>query len=186
MINANIIFKIKQNELPEISRRLYKKIFEISCGNSFIWNKDGYLIRINKKKDTLFLKIIKDEKKKSTPIQKLVYNLNENNILFGKKFIKNNKNKWKLIISNKKKCIIETEEKKEKLYTKLIFLDNIIDFNSMFCGCSSLIEIKAKVRINNISGLFYRCSSLKTIPDISKWNKKNLRIYQDYFIDVLH
>ena len=40
--------------------------------------------------------------------------------------------------------------------------------------------------VNNISGLFFGCSSLKELPDISKWNYVMLMIYQDYFMDVHH
>jgi len=51
---------------------------------------------------------------------------------------------------------------------------------SMFYGCSSLESLPdiSKWNIENIidiSGLFYECSSLKYIPDISKWNTSNIK-----------
>ena len=43
----------------------------------------------------------------------------------------------------------------------------------MFCGCESLLSIPGIVNLNipnikNMSYLFYQCSSLSNIPDISK------------------
>ena len=51
----------------------------------------------------------------------------------------------------------------------------------MFRGCSSLISLPdiSKWKINkktDITGLFYGCSSLLILPDISKWNIDNINI----------
>ena len=52
--------------------------------------------------------------------------------------------------------------------------------NSMFSGCSSLISLPdiSKWNTNNVTNmyrLFYRCSSLSSLPDISKWNINNVK-----------
>ena len=48
----------------------------------------------------------------------------------------------------------------------------------MFDGCSSLSSLPdiSKLNINNvtnINAMFYGCSSLSSLPDISKWNINN-------------
>ena len=50
----------------------------------------------------------------------------------------------------------------------------------MFCGCSSLKSLpdisKWKTdNITNIEYLFSGCESLESLPDISKWNTKNIK-----------
>ena len=52
---------------------------------------------------------------------------------------------------------------------------NVTDMSYMFYGCSSLISLPdiSKWNTNNVTDMnymFYECSSLITLPDISKWN----------------
>ena len=49
----------------------------------------------------------------------------------------------------------------------------------LFCECSSLTSLPDLSKwnvsnVNDISGLFYGCSSLTSLPDISKWNINNV------------
>ena len=51
--------------------------------------------------------------------------------------------------------------------------------SGMFLGCSSLKSLPdiSKWNTNNVtdmSGMFLGCSSLKPLPDISKWNTNNV------------
>ena len=53
----------------------------------------------------------------------------------------------------------------------------------MFYDCSSLISIKDISKLNtnkviNISNMFYNCSSLISLPDISNWKTNNVKIYE--------
>ena len=57
--------------------------------------------------------------------------------------------------------------------------NNISDMNGIFYNCSSLkylpdISDWDTNNITNMSTLFYNCSSLISLPDISKWNTKSL------------
>ena len=79
--------------------------------------------------------------------------------IFGTNFVKNNKNKCKIIIDGKEYELkeefnIKNEERKE----------------------IKLIEIS---KITDMSYMFSECSSLSNLPDISKWNTNNniLRAY---------
>ena len=58
-----------------------------------------------------------------------------------------------------------------------------------FGYCSSLLKLPDISKWNtknvtNMKGLFCGCSSLKFLPDISKWNMNNVQIYLVYFLIV--
>jgi len=117
----------------------------------------------------------------------IIYDINKekgNEInIFGYEFIKKNKNKCKMIIDNMEyeitnKYNIENY-KYNKLNIKLKLIDKISDMSSMFCGCSSLSSLPdiSKCNTNNVkdmSGMFFGCSSLSSLPDISKWNTNKI------------
>jgi len=89
----------------------------------------------------------------------IIYDINnQNNIrIFGSNFLKNNKNKCKMIINNKEYKITNEYKVKSndnsKLQIKLKEIDNVTNMSYMFSGCSSL----------------------SSLPDISKWNTNNVR-----------
>ena len=78
--------------------------------------------------------------------------------LFGKYFVNNNINNCYLLINNKEEKLCEylelNEEQKKKNELKI-----------------KLIE---KNKITNMSYMFSWCKSLKELPDISKWDTKNV------------
>ena len=108
------------------------------------------------------------------------YDNKEKNIYFlGMNFIKSNKNKCYIIFNNKQYKLtnnikeLKDIKKKSIIQIKLRILENIIDLAYMFFYCSSLIYLKNisninTNKVNNMSNLFYGCSSLSSLPDISK------------------
>ena len=115
----------------------------------------------------------------------IIYNNNDKNKikLFDEDFIKNNKDNCYLIINNKKQELTEYIEIKEqqKLEIKLYETKNITDMSGMFSfrDCSSLSSLPDISKwdtknITNMSYMFYNCSSLSSLPDISKWDTKNI------------
>ena len=61
----------------------------------------------------------------------------------------------------------------------------------MFYGCSKITELPDISKwnitnINDISFMFYNCSSLTELPDISKWNTINIKDMNNLFMDVHH
>ena len=86
---------------------------------------------------------------------------NDKNIkLFGKEFVENNKENCYLLINNKKCQICEiynldTKENKGNLIIKLIENKNIRDMSSMFDGCSSLLSLPdiSKLNTNNVTNM---------------------------------
>ena len=148
-----------------------------SCKNENIPNKNNnnkIMKNINKK----------NEDNDNNNNELIIYKTeNENKIkIFGKKFVSNNKDKCKIIYKNKK------YELKEELYINsnnnivkidLIGIENITDMSHMFWGCTSLISLKDMSKWNtkdvvNMSGMFNGCSSLLSLPDISNWDTNNV------------
>ena len=61
----------------------------------------------------------------------------------------------------------------------------------MFCGCSSLLDIKGLEKwnlsnCNNFSYMFNGCSSLLDIKVLEKWNVSNGNNFSCMFWDVHH
>ena len=66
--------------------------------------------------------------------------------------------------------------------------NEITDLSGMFYGCISLISIPDISNfdisnVTNISGMFCLCSSLTSLPDISKWNTSNIENISFMFYD---
>ena len=114
---------------------------------------------------------------------KLIYNLkNENKIkIFGRNFIKNNKDKCKIIIDGKENELQEyiPNNNKDFIEIRLKGITNIIDISYMFSGCSSLSNLSNfskwnTFNITKMKRVFYDCASLTHLPDISKWDTSNV------------
>ena len=95
---------------------------------------------------------------KDISIINIIYDINkenkENIKIFGEEFVKNNRNIYKMIIENKE---YEISEK-----------FNIKNYNKLE------IKLKGINNVNDISCMFGGCSSLLSLPDISKWNINNV------------
>ena len=61
-------------------------------------------------------------------------------------------------------------------------MKDIINFGK-FEKISNKIEIRLKgiINITNMSYMFYKCSSLSSLPDISKWNTNSVTDMKDMF-----
>ena len=91
----------------------------------------------------------------------IIYDINKKNKregdyinIFGSNFVKNNKNICRLIIDNKE------YEIKEKL--------NIKEYKNKLLN----IKLKGINNITDMSSMLEGCSSLSSLPEISKWNIK--------------
>jgi len=122
----------------------------------------------------------------------ILYIINrKNNIdIFGSKFVENNKNKYKMIIDNEEYELAHNYNIKShnnnKLKIKLKGINNITDMSYMFFRCSSLLSLSdiSKWNTNNVTNMCYMfsgCSSLSSLPDISKWNTNNITDTSEMF-----
>ena len=107
----------------------------------------------------------------------IIYKINNNEDkikIFGKDFVKNNKNKIKLEIEDKEYELMEyykiNNNNKNELEVKIKGIENVTNMSYMFYECSSLINLPdiSKWNTTNVidmSGMFYGCSSSLKIPD---------------------
>ena len=95
----------------------------------------------------------------------MIYNINnENKIkILGNTFIKNNKDKCKIIYENKEYDLIEEFNINNKNINKLE------------------IKLNGINNITNMSCMFYECSSLESLPDISKFDTSNITLINQLF-----
>jgi len=113
-----------------------------------------------------------------------INNLNGKTKLFGEKFVEYNKDNA-FIITDKGKNIELVESynfgnKSEKISIKLIIIKERIDMSFMFYNCTNLkylsnISKWTKTKIINTYYLFYNCENLY-LPDISDWDISKINI----------
>ena len=120
----------------------------------------------------------------------LIYQLKGNNNdgyinLFGKSFVKNNKNNCLLSINNKlykfmDKYYYNIQDSKmyDILTVKLIEKNIVTDMSCMFYGCKDLISITNfvnwdTINVTNMKSMFYLCKNLTSLGNISKLRVDN-------------
>jgi len=116
----------------------------------------------------------------------LIYNLNNSTEIkiFGKEFVKNNKNNFKIIFEEQEQEIseylkINNDVKKDgKLKIKFKEINKIENMSHLFSGCLSLTDITGISEfitkyVTNVSNIFNNCSSLK-LPDKLNWETNNI------------
>ena len=115
------------------------------------------------------------------------YNINNDKKIkiFGKAFVENNKDKCHIMIDGNKIDLCEYIDlskdfkKQEILELKLIGIQKVINMSYMFYCCSSLKDLSDisewnTQNVTDMSEMFYYCSSLISLPDISKWDTQNV------------
>ena len=104
--------------------------------------------------------------------------------ILGEEFVKNNRNKCKIIYENKEYELEEyiniKNNKKDKIEIKIKGINNITNIGCIFHkynSLSSLMDLSKwdTSNIINMSYLFYECDLLKSLADISKWNISNVK-----------
>ena len=144
---------------------------------------------INKdiKKEIQKIKLNKDLPNEITIRYRIFYHNDGYVQIFGDNFIKNNLSKCKIIINGEKrelcpKIIINQNQRKENILDmdiKLQGIQIITDMSYMFYECSSLISLPDislwnTINVTNMSYMFYRCVNLSPLSDISAWNTNNV------------
>ena len=100
-------------------------------------------------------------------------------IIFGEKFVENNKNNIELIINGEKSKLIPKYELNEGENDITIIIKNkLTNLEFMFKSCDSLYNINDLKYLNtkdiiNFSFMFYECSSLSDIKALENWNVSN-------------
>ena len=102
--------------------------------------------------------------------------------ILGEPFFKNNKNNIKIIVND-----LELSELKPVIYTGfkreiiiiLLEINTITDFSFMFYQCSSLVALPDisnwnMTNVENMSYMFAGCTELNFFPNILNWNTSNV------------
>jgi len=193
-------YGIKEEETPKGSNvwekmeEYEKKIKELNEENIKQKNIfENKIVKINERCKQE-LKILKEENNKviSAEIKeivdeiKIIYKINNNDKkikIFHIDFVNKNRDNCKIIYEG---IVYDLEDEfnvdnlqKSILEIKLKGIKNITDMYAMFYGCSSLISLPDISKwdtsnITNMSCLFGECSSLIYLDDISKWNTKKV------------
>ena len=118
----------------------------------------------------------------------LTYSLNKQQIrIFGQDFVKNYINKCKILHNNESYDLNEFWESNDDILTvQLTGIHSITNASQMFSDCVTLKSLPdiSKWNTNNVtdmSFLLFNCSSLNTLPDISKWNTNNVNNMSNMF-----
>ena len=195
-----------------------------SLNENIINNINNYMIDENDDIDEITIKYKKTTVNVFDILLKIqLYGIKEtssNDKLFGENFVNDNKHLCKIIIGNKEfelKSYLNKESdevNKNEFEIKLKGISRLTSLSCMFCGCLSLDSIIGFEKINtknmtsfsflfgfckissipdiskwdtrnvtNMNQMFVHCFHLKSIPDISKWNTSNLMYINNLFTD---
>ena len=108
-------------------------------------------------------------------------------IIFGPRFVANNKDRIELIINNKKNPLVSLAELKKGDNTiTLIIKRNLTTLNNMFYEVEcikDLTELKYLdiSDVKDFEGIFYKCQSLKDIKFLGGWNVSNCKSFENTF-----
>ena len=177
-INNNNNFKNKINNIIDLYNNI---INNDNYKSNKITNKSENKLEnniLNKIPNELSNKISNENINEIT----IIYNINNQKKIkiFGSDFVKNNKNKCKIIYNNITKEISEyinindNEIKQQTIQIKLIDIQNVTNMSNMFSGCNALSSLPDISKwdtknVTNMSYMFYGCNALKNIPN--KFNK---------------
>ena len=150
--------------------------------------KEIFNLNISKKSDTYENFENEENSNKENDDNILIkYKINDRRVkIFGNEFVNNNDKICKILYDTNIYCLSEyfdIENLKTNigniLEIKLTGINKITNAHSMFHKCTSLISLpdisKLKTdNITNMSAMFMGCSALTLLSDISKWNTKNV------------
>ena len=166
----------------------------------FVYNSLN--IHLNKKvkeicKDKMEIEILVSDKPfKRNYLKYKIIDRKEKLRIFGELFVKNNKNNFKIVLTNEEEKDIDEYYDLKKYPVNL--KNNIVEFrfkqikddvtnlSMMFQDCKNLISISdfsllETDKVTDMSYMFSNCSSLSTLPDISVWNTENVTNMSNMF-----
>ena len=146
------------------------------------YNKLNYLSNINNKINS----------KNEITLRYKIQDENESIKIFDSEFVNKNKEICKIIYKGKELELVDyfkpklTKEDGKILEIKLTGINKITDMSSMFYSCSSLVSIPDisywnTYKVKNMSKLFKGCSSLSFLPKELKWNTINVTNMEGMF-----
>ena len=186
-INKIINIKDKFNNIIELYKNINSNDNEIKY-ESINENKEEKEILINNKK----INITSNNKLNQMTIIYKVDKGEDKIQIFDSDFVKNNKNNCYLLIDGQRYELCELfklndiQKIKNSLEIKLIETKTITNMSFIFYYCTSLISLPDiskwnTINVTNMNSMFGGCYSLITFPDISKWNTTNVTMMHNMF-----
>ena len=196
-IIKDINYVINEKNTSKKYNKIMKLFYKINQEEQEVEKEENEVKIITKDLNLEEKEIIKDNQSGGEKINeiKIIYKIDKNEKeikLFGSTFIKNNKDKCKFIYKDKEYEIKEYFNIKkindDFLEIKLKDINNITDMSFLFSKCSSLSSLPdiskwSTNNITNMSNLFSYCSKLYSLPDISKWNTNNVTNLSSMFLN---
>ena len=177
VINDDIYIDNQQNNLSNNKLNEITIIYNVNILRDKIKDR-------NENKNESFVESVFDENKNESSESESEFDDNKIRI-FGKDFVRINKNNCYLMINNQKMDLCEYLEinkyqnDNNSLEIKLFEINPIINMSHMFNECESLISLPDISKwdtknVKNMSNMFTFCKSLISLPDISEWDTKNV------------
>ena len=191
--NIEILYNIYNNIIEKYNDKYINYELLMTINNINIINEIkeiNYINNINNKFDKLMNIYEKMNNKYSNDEITIIYNINnEQKIkIFDETFVNNNRDKCKIIYDYDEYNLTEEFNVKNIniLEIKLKGINKIINMKSMFYECSSLISLPDisnwnTMNVTKMNHLFYGCNSLKSLPDISNWNTNKVTNMKSMF-----
>ena len=169
-----------------LKKKIFPNLKEIQLGGNDLSEKD--ILEITKRINTKY-------SEKFT----IYYKINENEFInrkiriFGDIFVNINKKNCKLIIHEEETELTNFynyEEGEKDLEITFVKTGNINDMSYMFYRCSSLNSLEGisnfdMSNVENMACMFYDCKNLEKLDDISKWDTSNLKNIQKMFCNCM-
>ena len=164
---------------------------EPSILNATTFNTNNFEQKNENKNYHKFKEINKsiEYQKKENENKKITFKITDTSnetIIFGDEFVKENKNKLKLIIEDKKIDLCNKFLFNNIGENSVIIIEEIpiTSMNKMFYNCEKLISIDNMWDLKNItdtSEMFYNCTSLKKIENLKNWDMGNVKNVSQMF-----
>ena len=184
----------KEVKIPNTIFRSYLEEPNLIEANQDITNKkitnkyDEYERSCKKRNNDIYIiyEVKEENLDENHYVQIFGRNLEEN----GTDFVRENKDKIKIIINNEEKAL-EYKYKLKKGYNKVVIKLNseeIDNLGYMFCGCSCLKTIDGlryldTKNIKDFSKMFYGCNLLKNINALENWDVSNGNNFEGMFAE---
>ena len=182
LININNINMDNKNNILDFNN--YGNLNKLNNINNINYNNENFNNLNNIKKDVN--EIIIDEYKTKLDLI-YVAKSRVNSIIFGEKFVKNNKDNIELIINGNQNILVNNYELNEgENKITMIIKNKLTNLSRMVQSCDSLKNINdlKYLDINSVkdfSYMFFGCSSISDISFLKKWNVSNVNNFSYMF-----
>ena len=190
---SNYLININSKDFNNLDVDDISNIINIKLDKLNNYIRNGNIININKKNNNnINIKaessLSKEDEYKNNIDLIYFSNSKENCNIFGKKFVKNNKDNIEFIINGTKQKEIQSnyELKEGENIITLIIKNKLVNLSYMFYKCYSLNNISELKYLDvkdlkDFSYMFYGCSQLSNVNSLKNWSVSNCKTFECMF-----